>query len=242
MLKLTRRSLSLGLASVTAASALPRTLRAAAPDPSLLAKLALHAAAFETMKTHASYAVDGKLEELAGDGSVSSTKQMTAAVVATGSAVHFDIVRYVEDGQDKTQEAKDKQRERASEPKKPDKHELHMPFLASEQPRYAFELAETDPLDPERVRVSFAPKVKDEDTTEGSAWVDAAAGNVLSVGFKLSKPPSIVDYVHVTVVFGAPTSIGPAPSKIAIDGQAGVLFLRKRFRAVATLSGHLITP
>ena len=48
----------------------------------------------------------------------------------------------------------------------------------------------------------------DEHATEGSAWVDTKAGTLLSAGFKLSKPGFLVDYVKLTLVFGAPTELG----------------------------------
>jgi hypothetical protein len=117
-----------------------------------------------------------------------------------------------------------------------------MPFHASEQARYDFDVVETDVADPSRVRIAFTPKVTADDTVEGSAWVDTKTGTVVSAGFKLSKPPTFVDYVHITVEFGAPTKLGPAISHVSLSGKGGFLFFRKEFRANATLSGYAITP
>ena len=89
---------------------------------------------------------------------------------------------------------------------------------------------------------TFVPKVKADDTIEGSAWVDMQAGTVLTAGFKMSKTPMFVDYVHITVEFGASTSLGPAISKIHLDGKGGFLFWNKIFRATATVSDYAITP
>ena len=206
-----------------------------------MAKLATHAAGFETMKTHASYAVSGKLETLASDGLVDGNKVMTGNVVADGKKARFKVVKYTEDGADKTDEAKEKAREQANKKKK-DKKNIRMPFHADEQARYDFDVVETDANDPSRVRISFVPKTKSDTTLEGSAWVDMKTGTVVSAGFKLSQPPTFVDYVHITVEFGAPTKLGPAVSHVSMTGKGGFLFFRKEFRADATLSGYAITP
>jgi hypothetical protein len=214
--------------------------RAEKPSPALLTRLAAHAAAFEAMRTQASYAVSGRLEELDGDGKADGVKEMRARVESDGAAITFVVLSYTEDGEDKTDEAKKKAKERAEKKAKDaeaaKKKELKMPFLATEQPRYVFEIAERDKADASRLRVTFVPVDKDETTIEGSAWVDERAGTVLSAGFKLSRTSMWIDYMHIQVEFGAATSLGPAVSKVSMDGKGGILFLRKRFHAQATLS------
>lgn len=218
-----------------------RESRASTPSAGLMARLAVHAANFEKMKTHASYALDGTLETLDRDAAVDSNKSMQGNIVADGKKAHLDVVKYTEDGTDKTQEARDKAREQAAK-KKDKKKNIRMPFHADEQARYDFDQVETDALDPARVRISFVPKIKTENTIEGSAWVDTKTGTVVSAGFKVSQPPAFVDYVHITVEFGASTALGPAVSKVTLTGKGGFLFLRKAFRADATLSHYAIIP
>lgn len=216
---------------------------AAPPSPELIRKLAVHAAGFEQMKKHASYAVDGTMEGLSSDASkTESVKAMKARVVADGTKVRFDIVHYEEDGADKTEEARKKQREREAERAKKPKKDFHMPFLDTEQPRYTFDQTEVYPNDPNRVKITFVPRESAEDTIEGSAWVDAARGTVLSAGFKMSKTPAFVDYVHITVEFGAPTPLGPAVSRVRLDGKGGILFWAKLFRLNATLANYSVVP
>ncbi len=227
--------------SLTAA----RTARAAPPSADLMKKLSAHAAGFEKMKKHASYAVAGKLEGLSRDATTAeSVKQMQARVVADGTKVRFDIVHYEEDGADKTEEAKKKQREREAERAKKNepKKDFHMPFLDTELAHYDFDQSEVDPADPNRVKITFVPKQRAETTIEGSAWVDAAQGTVLSAGFKMSKTPAFVDYVHITVEFGAPTALGPAVSRVHLDGKGGILFWAKLFRLDANITNYAIVP
>ena len=219
----------------------PRLALAEAPSPELMARLAQHAANFETMRTHASYAIDGRMEAVDGDGHPNSVKEMKARVAADGNGALFNVLRYVEDGEDKTEEARKKAHEENTK-KKEDKHDLKMPFLAGEQPRYTFNQLECDKADASRVRIAFVPKVRAEDAIEGSAWVDTRTGTVISAGFKLSKTSTFVDYVNFTVEFGAPTALGPAVSKVTVEGTGGVVFFRKRFRGTALLTDYKIIP
>jgi hypothetical protein len=230
------------LFALAAVSAVPVTASAQPPSPELMARLASNAARYVSMRTRASYSIDGRMEMLDGEGKANSVKEMTARVEANGVDAHFVVVRYVEDGEDKTADAQKEARKKAQERKSEhDSKHLSIPILAEEQPRYVFDQPESDPADPARVRITFVPKVPKDDTIEGSAWIDTRTANLISVGFKISKPPMFVDFVHVTLEFGAPTPIGPAVSKVVADGDGGVLFFRKRFHAIATLSNYTFT-
>ena len=231
------------LALLLSLSCAPRTARAAPPGAELMARLMVHAARFEAMRTHASYALVGKMERLDGDGQPSGVKEMTARVEADGTRARLDVVRYTEDGEDKTVDARDKAREADAEPAaEKEKNVIRMPFLAAEQGRYVFDQVAVDGADPARIRIAFVPRVAAENAIEGSAWIDTRTATVLSAGFKISKPGTFVDYVHVTVEFGAPTALGPAVSRVTVEGKGGILFLRKRFRGAATLSDYRISP
>jgi hypothetical protein len=217
---------------------------AAPPAPELLARLADHAEKFEQMKKRASFDVSGQLNLLDSDGKVDGTKTLVGHLEADGKNTKFTIIRFTEDGEDKTDEARKKQaahdEEKNKEEAKNGKRELRMPFHQHEQPRYTFDQVEAAKGDPSRVRITFVPKIREEDTFEGSAWVDTKSGTVLSAGFKLSRTPMFVDYVHITIVFGAPTPLAPAVSRVSVDGRGGVLFLRKRFHGEAVLSNHRV--
>jgi hypothetical protein len=229
--------------AVAALVAWPRPASAAAPAPDLMARLAAYGASFEAMRAHASYTIDGQMETLDGDGKANSVKQMKARVEADGINVKFIVDRYIEDGEDKTVDAQKQALKRAQEHKSdPDKKRFRIPVLVDEQPRYAFDQVEVDRRDPALVRISFVPRVPKEDTIEGSAWVDSRTGALISAGFKISKPPVFVDYVHVTLEFGAPTALGPAVSRVIADGNGGLLFFRKRFHVAATLSDYRLAP
>ena len=225
--------------ALAAMSALPSAEGAAyaeeAPDPALgplLAKLAQHAQSFEEMKKRGSFTVNGKVEELDGKGHVDGTKEMVLRVTATPAERLTEIVRYVEDGEDKTDIARRKMAKQKAEKEDTSKkkRDLHLPFLPSEQPHYTFALAERDPAAPGHVRVIFTPRVPAEDAYKGSAWVDEPSGQVLTLGFSPSKNPTFVDHVDVTMRFDHATSLGRAPSSLSFDARGGLLVIHKHYR------------
>jgi hypothetical protein len=233
-----------GVAFAVGVCLTPLAARADPPSPELMAKLGAYAARFDQQRTHASYAVTGHLDVLDGDGKVDETKDLVGHVEADGQRARLTVIRYVDDGKDKTEEGIKEARESAEkEKKKKDQgKELKMPIRTEEQARYVFDQAEVDPNDPTHVKITFVPKERGDDTVEGSAWVDATTGTPISAGFKLSKTPLFVDYIHFSVEFGVPTSLGPAVSKVVVDGKGGILFFRRRFHASALLSDYRILP
>jgi hypothetical protein len=216
---------------------------AAPPSSELLDRMAAYAESFEAMRNRASFAVDGRMETIDRAGRAGDVKELTARVEGDGRDTRLLVLKYTEDGEDKTADAEKKARDRAAERKAhPDKKRLRIPILASEQPRYVFDQVETDRADSNRVRIAFVPKVPADDTIEGSAWIDTRTGAPISAGFKISKTPMFVDYLHFTVEFGAQTGLGAAVSKVEVDGDGGVLFFRKRFHGIATLSDYRFVP
>jgi hypothetical protein len=214
--------------------------RAEPPPAELMKKLADQAVGFETMRTHACYTISGELDEKDSDGKTTSVKTGSARVEADGHATHIVVLRYTEDGKDQTADAQKKARDAdAKRAKRTNDERFHMPFLEQEQGKYVFDIVETEPT---RERVTFVPKEPTEHTIEGSLWVDSATGRILSAGFKVSRTPMFVDFIHFTAEFGADTVLGPAVTKLTIDGGGGILFFHKHFVATATLSDYRIAP
>lgn len=245
--------LGLGLSlALVGASLLETRAHAAAASPSnletgpslgdLLPRLAQHADAFEQMKRRGSYTLTGHVDQLSSDGKPSATKEMVVRVTPSGGDVpRTEVVRYVEDGVDQTSEARRKHaRDKEKAPSRTSTRRrafaIRLPFLASEQPRYTFSIAERDPADPSRVRVAFTPRVPADDAYAGSAWVDSAAGEVLRIGLTPTKNPTFVDRVDVTVTFGLRTPLGLAPQTFSFDARGSFLFVKKRYRGTATIA------
>jgi hypothetical protein len=209
----------------------------AAPDLAiLLPKLGQHAARLEEMKKRGSFTLSGRMEEVDGSGQASSTKEVLLRSIARPGTRTTEILRYTEDGADKTSEARAKAEKRRAEGKKEKRRDVHLPFLASEQARYVFGIAERDANKPTRMRVTFTPKESAEDAFKGSAWVDEPTGEVLTLGFSPTKTSMFVDQVDVTMRFDLATPLGRAPSTISFEARGGVLFFRKRVRGSGTIS------
>jgi hypothetical protein len=246
-----RRSFTL-VSSVLALAAplAPHLARAAAPSPDLLSKLAGQSAQIEAMAKKTSFVVEGKLESVDKDGKTDDVKEMQARVESDGNKQHVIVMRYLTDGKDETldaqrkaNEAAEKEKAKSDEERAHDKeHRIRIPFLAAEQSHYVFDQVETDAADPDRVRISFVPREPSKETVEGSIWVDTKTGRPYSTGFKLSKPGTFVDYVHVQIELGAQTPAGPEVSRVTIDGAGGLLFIHKHFRGVANLHDYRVTP
>jgi hypothetical protein len=233
----------LGAPLVVAAALFTGPAFAEPPDPALMARVAVHAEAIERMRTHASYAVDGVLERLDGDGKVDATKRMSVRMEADGQVVRVVVIKCTEDKSDCTDDARKDAKagnERSKEER--EKRYLEMPLRASVQPRYVFDQIAVDPQDPTRVEISFKPKEPNEHSSEGTVWVDTKSATLLSAGFKMSKPGFFVDYVHFTMELGATTELGPAISRVTVDGKGGILFFHKHFRGEAKLSDYRIVP
>lgn len=216
---------------------------AALPD-GLMAGLAQHASRFEDMKRRGAFTMMGHMEELDGDGKASETKEIVLRSTPTTTPMDriTKVIRYTENGEDKTADAQKKANDgrtkRLSNPTRLEemrKKDLRLPFLAEEQARYVFSVAERDAAHG-RLRIGFVPKVPAENAIKGSAWVDEKEREVLSVGFSLSRNPTFVDHVEVAITFGMTTALGRAPSKIDFDGRGSFLFFKKHLRGTATLS------
>lgn len=208
----------------------------------LLRRLLDYGQRFEQMKKRGSYTFAGKLDQLDGDGKVDGTQELVARIIADGvTDPTVQIVKYVDDGEDKTVEAREKAKARAGKPKDK-KREFRLPFSPNEQPRYVFTLVERSREDPRKVRIAFVPKVPAEDAYHGSAWVDTQDAEVDSMGFSPSKNPTFVEHIDVTMRFALQTPLGRAPSTMTVDARGGFLFLRKHFRGTATISDARIAP
>jgi hypothetical protein len=202
-----------------------------------LDKLEQHAAQFEKMKRRASYMLTGKMERIDGSGNVAETKEMIVKV----NGMAAEVVRYVEDGLDKTADERAK-RGGTGRMSTGRVSRMRLPFLASERPRYTFHVKEVDAKYPYRLLVEFAPKTPADDTALGTAWIDARAGEVLTIRFSPSKKPRFVDDIDIAIHFDSKTSLGRAPSKVTFEASGGFLFIKKRYRGTATISNAIIAP
>jgi hypothetical protein len=221
-------------ATLVGLAATSRTALATPPDPDLLARLAQNEQAIEATARRASYHAEEVVEQVDGDGKVSSTKTTRYRVESDGTTPHRIIDSAVEDGKDVT--AAEQEKVRGKEAERAQKHEEPVwPFAPGSQARYTYDQLAADPARPGYVQIAFVPKNPDSHSFEGKVWVDAASARILTASVRLSKPPMLVDWVHFTAEFGA-TPAGPALSHLTFEGAGGLLFVHKHFRGHVSMS------
>jgi hypothetical protein len=230
----------LAAAAVLGLAATSRTTLASPPDPDLLARLAQNEQAIEATVRRASYKGEEVVEQVDGDGKVSSTKTTRYRVESDGTTPHRIIDSAVEDGKDVTAAEQTKVRDKEAERAK--KHEEPVwPFAPGSQAKYTYDQLAADPARPGYVEIAFVPKSPDSHSFEGKVWVDASNARILTASVRLSKPPMLVDWVHFTVEFGA-TPAGPALSHLTFEGAGGLLFVHKHFRGHVNMSDWRAAP
>jgi hypothetical protein len=240
-------SVLLSLSVLALTIALPRVANAQPPDPALIERLSHHVEAINQMGKRASLHLESRMEELDGDGKVSSTMTQQARVEADGKTAHQVVEKAVKDGKDVTAEEQEKvKKEEAEEAAKKDEKKGDGPNLAlpfsSTSSDYVYDQVAVDPADPTRVEIAFTPKKPSKHTVEGKAWVDTTTGTIISAGAKLSKPPTFVDWVHFTIEMGAKTPLGPAMSHLTFEAKGGLLFVRKHVRGEVKMTDYQLAP
>jgi len=223
-------SLARGAICVCAALSSSRPAHAAPPDPNLLARLAQNEQEIEMTARRANYRAEEVVQQIDRHGKVSSTKTLRYRIESNGTTRHKIVESAVEDGKDVTFDEQQKARKNEAERVRKKRDDMAWPFAPGSAARYTYNQIATDPTRPYYVEIAFAPKNPDSHTFEGTAWVDAAKGQIMSAGLRLSKPPTLVDWVHLTAEFGS-TPAGSALSRISVEGAGGLLFLHKHFRS-----------
>jgi hypothetical protein len=242
-----KKPVVVALSVLTLTLALPATANAQPPDPALLERLSHHVEAINQLGKRASLHLDSVMEELDGDGKVSSTMIQQSRVEADGKTAHQILEKAVKDGKDVTAEEREKaKKEEAEETAKKDAKkgdpELAFPFSSATSGEYNYDQVSVDAADPTRVEIAFTPKKPSKRTVEGKAWVDTTTGTIISAGAKLSKPPTFVDWVHFTVELGAKTPLGPAMSHLTFEAKGGLLFIRKHVRGDVKMTDYHLAP
>ena len=234
---------ALSAVAVALVLAATRTAGAAPPDPQLLERLSHCEQDLELAARRLSFRAEEVVQKVDGDGKVSSTKTTRYRVESDGKSPHKIVETAVEDGQDVTAEEQEKVRSKEAEraSKKPGEDKPVWPFAPGSEARYTYDQVDVDPAHPAYVEIAFVPKHPDSHTFEGKAWVDTDGARILSASVRLSKPPGLVDWVHLTAQFDT-TPVGLALSHLTFEGAGGLLFFHKHFRGEIKMSDWRLAP
>lgn len=222
---------------------LPAGARAADDTlPSLLTKLAADEDRTAKVYDDWDYSMTIHAEELDRKGSASSDEKIEMRHAHANGEATDDLVRYERDGKDVTAEEQAKhkakvekrQAKQKAAPKKDDDPDFPSPFATKEQPKYTFTRLGPDPADASRVRIGFVPKKAAEMEMTGEASVDAATNRIRSITMTPAKMPAMVQKLEIEMEYQRGPDDLPLLSELKIHGEAGVLFVKKRFRATTT--------
>jgi hypothetical protein len=211
------------------------TATAKEPPAELLKKLAEHDARLDQIDDQGSFTTDTINEEVDGSGKVIHTLELLVRTTHLEGKKRELLGKALKDGKDVTQEYKDKLK--ASGPSQV--KEMRLPFSTKQQRDYLFKEIGSDPSNPSWLRIHFEPKGSwSEKLMVGDAVVDPASGELLRITARQSAPDSSVDYLDLDFSFDEQTPLGRAPSKVAMKGEGGFLFLKSRFRHTVVYSGY----
>ncbi len=210
------------------------------PDLStLLARLSEHSARLEALSRSSTMTRTSRSEQLDRNGTVESVTEIVERVLYRDGEEVRELIRFTRDGKDLTE----KEKAGRAGKKKEAGHSLSLsiasPFSEREFRKYRFTLLATDPSDLSRRRIRFEPKVgPSTEVNAGEALVDLAAGSPIRIRYRPSVNPKHMDRIDIEMIYGAETAAGPALSAVSIEGEGGMLFIRKGFRTQIDFSGY----
>ncbi|MBI5547520.1 MAG: hypothetical protein HY901_26860 [Deltaproteobacteria bacterium] len=223
------------LGALTAGS---MSARAEAPPPELLKKLAEQDARVTQLMKEGAYTLTTKTEHLDRAGKVESVEHRIVKSKLVDGQQRQELVQATKDGKDISAEVRKKLEERQ---KKRDSggekgFSFESPFAKELQASYRFTLGQ--PVGPLLAKVLFEPvEPKTPAVVAGEAVVDLEAGEVVSMSFAPTKPPPHADRVDLKVEFTPCALIGGRVlSKMHVDGEGSLLFIRHRVVSTTVLS------
>lgn len=199
---------------------------AAAPDASLLEKLADQAQTMESLWNKTACTIEVQGEEKDGDGKVTKSSKTSLRVTRNDGKISRSLSHHEENGKDLT-EAKRKEIENKEAAKV-----SRSPFHPSQQSQYRFEVKDG-------ARIAFEPLgARTDENLIGEAELDGQSMLVKALQMRPAKLPMFVQDLAIRVEFDAPTVNGKGMSLLSVKGTAGALFFKKHFSIVTTFSAY----
>lgn len=176
--------------------------------------------------------IDAK--ELDKKGGVKDTSEIVLRRTFVDGKQQNELLRYVENGKDITAEKKAKRaaEKKDAEQKDDDRDkQLRSPFHPENAGSHAFEDLGADALDPTLRRVKFSPKKGStgDGLMIGEATLTLAA-QLRSIRMKPAELPMLVNTIDIVAAFGASGEV----DRMELAGEAGALFIKKRFRVITS--------
>lgn len=233
--------LSLALTLSLCALAAEPTAPAAEGDPlpALLQRLAETSKARKERGDNRTVVLTTVAEELNQEGQVElRSERVIRRVIREGKVAQAELVRAVKNGQDETEQRRKqlRQEDRDAGEKSGSYRLKALPFDEDQQPHYTYELRGPVQGAPHQLRVAFKPRQPATERLVGEAVVDTQGGDLVRLQVQPSKLPPFASRADFVLEFNHATPTGQDLSRMAMSGEGGMLFIRKRVRAVTTFT------
>ena len=205
----------------------------------LLRKLSEHSARLKEMRRSGELTLTTLSDQLDGKGRVESQMEIVERVLYRNGSEVRELVRFSKNGKDVTAEERKKRAKKDGGGSSSLELTLASPFGAEEAAKYRFALRPPDASYPNLTRIHFEPAGAPSPAVNvGDAFVDPAAGSPVRIRCRPSANPKHVSRMDIEMRYEAPTPDGPALSAVTIEGEGGILFIKKGFRMTVTFSGY----
>jgi hypothetical protein len=231
--------LSLALSLSALAAEPPAPAAGSDPLPALLRRLAKAGKAREERGQNRTVVISTVAEDLNKEGEVESrSERVLRRVIREGKVAQGELVRAVRDGKDETEERRKKLRQADKDAgEKSGSYSLRgTPFDEDQQPHYTYELRGSVPGALQQLQVAFKPRQPATERLVGEAVVDTQVGDLLHLQGRPSKLPPFAQKADFVLEFNHVTPTGRDLSRMALNGEGGMLFIHKRVRAVTTFT------
>lgn len=213
----------------------------------LLKRLAAADDAASKAQDTGSYLLTVHGEELDKAGKATKVDDVVMRVSHVDGVEKDELVKEVKDGKDVTEDEKKKQADaekkkddgKAGAKKKDDDDDGDFdasPFASRTQSQYVYTAKGHDADRPDLLHVHFEPKKASTKLMAGEAWVDEASASVRHLEVHPSINPTFVQKLEIRMDMTFDPEHGNLPSKMELEGEGGMLFIKKRFKATTLFS------
>lgn len=228
--------------------ALPARASAADADgpvaADLLRRLAESDARIQQLYREGSYTLTTRMENLdPKTGKVQSTTDMVTRMFRKNGKPWEEVVSFIDAGKDETESHRAKREKEVASGKRDrtDSIPWQSPFGAEHQALYRFrDGGPTDGGTHEIIHYETLKPAKERGS--GDAIVDPEAGTALLMRFQPSVLGNFVHSIQVEMRFDASTPAGPALSSFVVDGEGGLLFVKRRLHVEGTVVDYQMPP
>jgi hypothetical protein len=196
-----------------------------------------------------------KMELLDGKGATTSVTEIWAELTRNDHGeLRSETIKATRDGKDVSKKARDHERKAASRPSKKGDRDVSVssdgdPFSKNQSGVRTTRRGRDVVASRQCATYDYVQEGTSTDNGKqrptvfrGRAWLDLASGQPMRVEYVQDPLPSMTKEMKTTIIYETLAGGHPVASEIRIEGAAGFLFIKKRFRLTIQLSEYAPTP